>query len=129
MRRKLGTPATYGDAFRSLGEDGVLEERLAEALVRAVGFRNAIVHAYDNLDMSLVYGTLTDVAIARALEVDDSPAQDFTGRIILPGLAAGLAAPVSQIVGRPVEVGPICAAELPLYFLGQKGVSQKDGGQ
>ena len=34
----------------------------------------------------------------------------------LPGLAEALAAPVSEMLGRPVEVGPICAAELPLFF-------------
>lgn len=55
VRRKLGTPATYGDAFRSLADDGVIEPSLAHRLVRAVGFRNAIVHAYENLDMGLVY--------------------------------------------------------------------------
>jgi len=68
------------------------------------------------VDMSLVYETLTPAAIANALEANDLPAFDFTGRIILPGLAERLAAPVSERLGRPVEVGPVCAAELPLFF-------------
>ena len=38
------------------------------------------------------------------------------GRIILPGLAERLAGPVSEMLGRPVEAGPVCAAELPLFF-------------
>jgi len=63
------------------------------------------------IDMSLVFETLTPAAIARALRVGD-----FAGRIILPGLAEDLAAPVSEILHRPVEVGPVCAAELPLFF-------------
>ena len=72
------------------------------------------------VDMSLVYGTLTAEAIAFTLEADDSRAEEFTGRIILPGLAAGLATPVSRILARPVEVGPICAAELPLFFASER---------
>ena len=68
------------------------------------------------VDMSLVYKTLTPEAIANALQADASRAYDPAGRIILPGLAEGLAAPVSEMLGRPVEIGPICAAELPLFF-------------
>ena len=63
------------------------------------------------IDMSLVFETLTPAAIARALQGDD-----FAGRIILPGLAQALAGPVSEILDRSVEVGPVCAAELPLFF-------------
>ena len=68
------------------------------------------------VDMSLVYQTLTPQAVAAAMGAGDSRAGALTGRIILPGLAAKLAAPVSEMLGRPVEVGPICAAELPLFF-------------
>ena len=68
------------------------------------------------VDMSLVYETLTAEAIAKALEAGDLRADHLAGRIILPGLAESLAAPVSEILDRPVEVGPICAAELPLFF-------------
>lgn len=55
VRRNLGTPATYGDAFRRLAEDGILEEGLAVRLVRASGFRNALVHTYEKLDMRRVH--------------------------------------------------------------------------
>jgi len=68
------------------------------------------------VDMSLVYGTLTTEAIAGALRAEDSRTRRLAGRIILPGLAEGLAAPVSRMLDRPVEVGPVCAAELPLFF-------------
>jgi uncharacterized protein YutE (UPF0331/DUF86 family) len=51
----LGTPPSYGEAFRSLADAGILESDLAERLVRAVGFRNAVAHAYDKLDMDRVY--------------------------------------------------------------------------
>jgi len=68
------------------------------------------------VDMSLVYNTLTPEAIANALGADAPSAHNLAGRIILPGLAESLAAPVREMLGRPVEVGPICAAELPLFF-------------
>ena len=68
------------------------------------------------VDMSLVYKTLTPQAVAAAIGAGGSSADALTGRIILPGLAENLAAPVSEMLGRPVEVGPICAAELPLLF-------------
>ena len=53
---KLGTPASYAEAFRFLADDGKLEKDLAERLVRAAGFRNAVAHAYERLDMQRVYG-------------------------------------------------------------------------
>lgn len=68
------------------------------------------------VDMALIFETFTPEGIARALQIGDTQAHAFAGRIILPGLAGALAAPVSEILGRPVEVGPVCAAELPLFF-------------
>ena len=68
------------------------------------------------VDMSLVYRTLSPEAIAGVLRAGGSRTPSFSGRIILPGLAESLAAPVSEMLGRPVEVGPVCAAELPLFF-------------
>jgi len=68
------------------------------------------------VDMAMVYKTLSCEAIASALRADDRPADAFTGRIILPGLAAPLAEPLSDLLGRTAKVGPVCAAELPLYF-------------
>ena len=96
------------------------------------------------VDMSMVFGTLTPEGIAAAIQADDpggsasagrvilpglaadlaKPAADdsraggLAGRIILPGLADALAGPVAEILGRPVEAGPVCAAELPLFFGG-----------
>jgi len=68
------------------------------------------------VDMSLVYGTFTPEGMADALQAGDTRGDRFVGRIILPGLAGWLAAPVTEMLGRPVEVGPVCAAELPLFF-------------
>ena len=52
---KLGTPASYADAFRRLQQAEVIEPALADRLVRAAGFRNVVAHAYDTLDMTRVY--------------------------------------------------------------------------
>ncbi len=68
------------------------------------------------VDMSLVYGTLTPDGIASALLADDRTSRCLTGRVIVPGLAAVLARPVAELLGRGVETGPVCAAELPLFF-------------
>ena len=53
---KLGTPASYADAFRLLQKAGVLADAtLADRLVRAAGFRNLVAHAYETLDMQRVH--------------------------------------------------------------------------
>jgi uncharacterized protein YutE (UPF0331/DUF86 family) len=38
------------DAFRRLGSEGVIPFELAERLALAVGFRNLLVHRYDDVD-------------------------------------------------------------------------------
>jgi uncharacterized protein YutE (UPF0331/DUF86 family) len=55
----LGSPPTYGDAFRMLAEHGVVDEALAGRLARAAGFRNVVVHAYADLDLAHVHRAAT----------------------------------------------------------------------
>ena len=57
LRFDLGAPASYADAFRRLAAARVLDDALAERLVRAAGFRNVVAHAYDWLDMARVFRT------------------------------------------------------------------------
>lgn len=45
------TDATDADAFRKLGEEGVIDDEFAGRLARAGGFRNVVVHAYAELDL------------------------------------------------------------------------------
>jgi len=68
------------------------------------------------VDMSLVYATFTAEAIVGALALHTEGCSGQSRRIILPGLAEPLARDVSHQLGCPIEVGPICAAELPLFF-------------
>lgn len=46
------------DAIRRLGAEGVLTAELAEAVARAVGFRNILVHEYAELDNRRVVANL-----------------------------------------------------------------------
>lgn len=55
VRRGLGSPSTYADAFRRLAEAGVIADDLGKRLARAAGFRNLIVHGYGRLDLSRVH--------------------------------------------------------------------------
>ena len=57
---RLGTPGSYGDAFRRLESAGIIERALADCLVRAAGFRNVVAHAYDSLDLQRVHQAATD---------------------------------------------------------------------
>jgi len=55
VHRGLGSPASYADAFRRLGDAGMIDRALAERLGRAAGFRNVIVHADADLDLERVH--------------------------------------------------------------------------
>ncbi|MSP63862.1 MAG: DUF86 domain-containing protein [Myxococcales bacterium] len=55
VRRKLGTPSTYADAFRSLATAGLLDGEMADRLTKAAGFRNLVAHAYQSLDMARIH--------------------------------------------------------------------------
>lgn len=59
LHLRLATPSTYTDAFRNLGQEGVVDPELAERLARAAGFRNVVAHAYDGLDMQVVRAAAT----------------------------------------------------------------------
>jgi len=55
LHLRLGTPASYADAFHRLAGAGALDPSLEGRLVRAAGFRNVIAHADDHLDMVRVH--------------------------------------------------------------------------
>lgn len=57
-----GPPDTNGDAMSLLGRHGVLAPGLAEALRRAVGFRNVLVHGYVVVDDTVVIRQLEDLS-------------------------------------------------------------------
>ena len=59
LQFNLGTPESYGDAFRRLADAGLVEPDLALRLTQAAGFRNLIAHAYEGLDMQRVHHAAT----------------------------------------------------------------------
>lgn len=60
VRLHLGTPRTYAEAFRALEAAGLLERGLADRLVRMVGFRNRVAHAYEDLDLARVHAAASE---------------------------------------------------------------------
>jgi uncharacterized protein YutE (UPF0331/DUF86 family) len=78
VRLHLGSPSSYRDAFERLTKAGKLETDLGERLARAAGFRNAVAHAYESLDMARVHAAAQSgpadlrrfLAVARDLSPD-----------------------------------------------------------
>jgi uncharacterized protein YutE (UPF0331/DUF86 family) len=51
----MGVPGSIGDMFYILEERGLLTHRVTEKIVRAVGFRNLLVHEYGKIDLKRVH--------------------------------------------------------------------------
>jgi uncharacterized protein YutE (UPF0331/DUF86 family) len=49
------TPKDTGDAFLVLHEMGIIDKPLSILMIKATGFRNAIVHEYDGIDWIIVH--------------------------------------------------------------------------
>ncbi|MEK6531122.1 MAG: DUF86 domain-containing protein [Deltaproteobacteria bacterium] len=56
--RRLRKPATMGEAFHILNEEGIIPARLRNRMVDMVGFRNIMAHDYEKVDYSIVYDIL-----------------------------------------------------------------------
>lgn len=56
-----GPPTSNADSVRRLATNGVLDDDLATRLAQAVGFRNVLVHQYDEVDDDLVVANLDHV--------------------------------------------------------------------
>ena len=52
--RKLGLPKESRESFRLLASSGVIPRELAAKLENMVGFRNTLVHQYQELDIALM---------------------------------------------------------------------------
>lgn len=48
-------PKTMGQTFEVLAAGGLIETELAIRMKKAVGFRNIMVHSYDEIDWEIVY--------------------------------------------------------------------------
>ena len=51
----LGVPGSTSEMFYLLEENGYLDRKLAEKMVKAVGFRNLVVHEYSKIELERVF--------------------------------------------------------------------------
>jgi uncharacterized protein YutE (UPF0331/DUF86 family) len=51
---RLGEPDTNRDVFRLLERAGIIPVELSERLERMAGFRNVVVHLYQDVDLAIV---------------------------------------------------------------------------
>jgi len=68
------------------------------------------------VDMAMVYEVLTAERVVQELVREDVDRIAPGAALILPGLAAPICDNLTEQTGRSVTVGPVCAAELPLFF-------------
>jgi len=67
----------------------------------------------------MVFGEFKPERLRRALQRSNLEEKVAHRRMVVPGLTATLAADFAEATGWEIEVGPVCAAELPL-FLGER---------
>jgi uncharacterized protein YutE (UPF0331/DUF86 family) len=51
----MGTPGSGSEMFYLLEENGLLPADLTEKMVKAVGFRNLLVHEYGKIDLQRLH--------------------------------------------------------------------------
>ena len=72
----------------------------------------------DTVDMSMIYRSFTPQRLDQALDAHRLAERLSHRRLLLPGVLAPLKEELAAYTGWDIQVGPICAAELPL-FLGE----------
>lgn len=58
--RELPVPSTMSEAFDELLQIGIINDDACMNMKNAVGFRNAIVHAYRKIDWSIVWDIISN---------------------------------------------------------------------
>ncbi|MBN2374288.1 DUF86 domain-containing protein [bacterium] len=56
----LGVPGSTNEMFYLLQENGYLDWEISEKMIKAVGFRNLIVHEYGNVELDHVFKIARD---------------------------------------------------------------------
>jgi CO dehydrogenase/acetyl-CoA synthase gamma subunit (corrinoid Fe-S protein) len=70
----------------------------------------------NTVDMSMIYKSISAERIQRALISTGIEDKNVVKELIVPGLASSLKHEIEAITGWNVRVGPVCAAELPLFL-------------
>lgn len=73
------------------------------------------------VDMAMVFGDFTPVRLAQMIEKTGLEEKVGHRRMIVPGFTSPLAQDFARETGWEIEVGPVCAVELPL-FLGDRWI-------
>lgn len=53
--KHLGMPQSQADAFRLLADAGELDRKLSERMIGMCGFRNILIHQYQELELDLLH--------------------------------------------------------------------------
>ncbi|MBN2341816.1 MAG: DUF86 domain-containing protein [Deltaproteobacteria bacterium] len=53
------TASSMGDAFSVLQQQGIIADSTTNRMKKAVGFRNTAVHAYQQIDVNIIYAIIT----------------------------------------------------------------------
>jgi uncharacterized protein YutE (UPF0331/DUF86 family) len=53
--QQMGLAGSTNELFYLLEEQGIIEPEMTERMVRAVGFRNLLVHEYGKIDLEIVF--------------------------------------------------------------------------
>lgn len=56
--RKLKEPSSNREVFQILDEEGIFPSELMPLIDKMIGMRNILVHSYNRIDDSIVYGVL-----------------------------------------------------------------------
>jgi uncharacterized protein YutE (UPF0331/DUF86 family) len=59
-REGFERPEIYRSVFLILGKNGIIPPEFADLFSQAAGFRNVLVHIYEDIDMSILYMFLTE---------------------------------------------------------------------
>ncbi len=70
----------------------------------------------NTVDMAMIYQTLTVERVHKALKETGIEEKVSRKELIIPGLASSLKGDIERLAGWNVRVGPVCAAELPLFL-------------
>lgn len=68
------------------------------------------------VDMAMVYKVMSAERIMKGILHEDIDHIAPASTLFLPGFAATIRGDLAELSKRSVEVGPVCAAELPLFF-------------
>ena len=57
---EVNAPRTMGQTFDALADAGKIDQALASRMKKSVGFRNIMVHSYDDVDWAIVFSIARD---------------------------------------------------------------------